>query len=153
MKRTLALIIAAFVLIVLFAWLTIAEVVHPPAWRVALDEYVVSQSELLPERIAVVSVARVRRPSLIVLDTDQAVFGNDMYTLRQLPFPPKKAWGVVIQRVHLVTRMTIQQVLFVAMYQDLHYADWVVHESMREPFDQEFLDQLAAMGCDLNLQP
>jgi hypothetical protein len=154
MKKALALSLIALVLIVVFGVLVLIEISHPTDWQQALAEYTTYCHDSLDQEIVVTSIERARQPDRFSADQSRTVFGDGVYYgYGSLPYPPDKVWCALVERKHISSHRTRVQVLFVALHQDLHNADWVVHEGETEPFSQPFLEGLGRMGCDLGLRP
>lgn len=153
MRKALALSAIALVLIIVLVVLAVIEISRPPEWQEALDEYIAHCHDSLDDTVAVVSLERARQPDRFSVEQSRAVFGDDVYySYGSLPFPPQKVWCALVERKSPPLRMARRQVLFVALHQDLHNADWVVHEGEIEPFSQPFLESLDLVGCDLGLK-
>lgn len=152
MRKTLAVTLAGLVLIVLLAALVIAEVIQQPAWRAELDAYARHATTSRDEVITVTAVRRARHPHRFEQGHSHGTFGDDVYGARSLPFPPTRVWCVLVTRQR-PGRGIVDQVLYVALHQDLHHAEWIVHQGETAPFGQRTLETLDELGCNLRLTP
>jgi hypothetical protein len=64
---------------------------------------------------------------------------------RPVPFPPTDVWCVLLQD-EIPSSATV---VYIALHEDLYYADWVLHEPARS--SKEITDALSRIGCDLKL--
>jgi hypothetical protein len=152
MNKTLAITVIGLGLIALFAALIIAEVSQPPAWQAELDRYIAHVRTASGDSITITAIERARHPEAFAREQSRAVFGDDVYYDRFLPFPPERLRCILVQRTH-PGKGSRRQILFAAFHQDLYHADWVIHEGASEPFDPDALDRLAVIGCNLGLKP
>jgi hypothetical protein len=91
----------------------------------------------------------MRRSILIAVLILLAAIGvvvSSISDLRPLPFPPEEVWCVLLGRG---SQATSSGVVFVALHQDIHNADWVVHETAGDPFSPDSLNAASAIGSDL----
>jgi hypothetical protein len=154
MQKPLALSVIAVVLIVVLAVLVIIEISRPPAWQVQLDEYIAHCREELGHGVTAVRVERATEPAAFSANASRAVFGDSVYySYTSWPYPPDKVWCVLAEREYVPGYKPREQILFVALHQDLHNADWVVHEGETKPYSASFLETLSQMGCDLGTAP
>lgn len=77
--------------------------------------------------------------------------GNETSTLDERPappFPPREVWCVRL------LGQSGDWVVFIARHhQEPYYTEWMTHQGPVAPFDQEFLETLSALGCNLELTP
>jgi hypothetical protein len=151
MRKAFALSLMALVLVVLLAVLALIEISHPADWQDVLDEYVQRYGDK-GQQVTVVSIERARHADLFSEDLSRAVLRDDVYyPYSSLPSPPGKVWCVLVGRKYVAGQRASKQMLFVALHQDLHTADWVVHEGEMAPFSQLFRERLERIGCDPGL--
>ena len=134
--------------------------------QAALDQYLAYKNE--PE-LRMQSADKASKPSSFHPEMSYTSFGNSVFyqtdenyqeasseaeptpissisDLRPLPFPPEEVWCVLLGRG---SQATSSGVVFVALHQDIHNADWVVHETAGDPFSPDSLNAASAIGCDL----
>jgi hypothetical protein len=64
------------------------------------------------------------------------------------PFPAQEVWCVRL------LGQPADRVVFVARHhREPYYTEWITHQGPDAPFNQEFLQTLSALGCDLELAP
>jgi hypothetical protein len=134
--------------VVLLALLAVLELVRPPAWEQELETYVEDTRRVSGDEITLLSLARARNPERFGPGVSRGTHSNEVYGHRDLPYPPKRLYCLYVER-EFAGAPASRQVLFVALHHDLHYADWVLHEGAREPFDADTLQALEAVGCHL----
>jgi len=151
MHKALALSLIALVLIVLLAVLVLIEVSRPADWQDVLDWYVEHGNDE-GQTVTVLSITRARQPALFPQDLSRAVFRDNVYyPYDSLPSPPARVWCVLVERERASGQRPSKQMLFVALHQDLHNADWVVHEGETAPFSPSFRQGLEQIGCEPGL--
>jgi hypothetical protein len=159
MRRMLRLSVPLLVLLVVVVAVIAAETGRLPAWQIELNKYLEYKSTSLSERIVVLSVDQASRPGRFDREASHTVFGGGVYYRvdhgyseprgkgsRPLPYPPNKVYCVLVERDGGEAK--VRQALFVALHQDIHSADWVVHEGESEPFTLAFVGRVSRIGCD-----
>lgn len=175
MNRAPAIVLAilvvatAIVVVVLIA----REQTLPSAAQAALNEYVFYRQSLPSASVIVERVARAALPSHFTTDSSGASYGaSNIYRTthdyrepiavnlpnspiitpslqylgagRPISFPPVDLWCVLLKHDNQ------QQVIFVALHQDLYNADWLVHEPPADISTRALSDRLVALGCNLD---
>lgn len=152
MRRTLALTVTGLLIVVLLAGLAIAEAVRPSAWEEELEAYLATVRQTSGDEIVLRSLVRARRPERFDVNLSRSAYGVEAYAQRTIPFPPERVYCALVEQ-RPVDGPAAQQVLFVALHRDLHYADWIVHKGPCEPFGERFTRALDDMGCPLPTRP
>lgn len=145
MKRAVAFSLAAGAVVLLLAALALIEFRHPTGWQEELTGHL---ARLTAEGDAVhlLAAKRATRPELFEVRLSLAVWGNQSYTAKSLPYPPDTLYCICLE--HRTGRSASRrQLVFVARHRDLHSADWVLHEGRYEPFDAQLILDLRALGC------
>ena len=146
MKRTLALTLTGLLVVVLLAGLTLAEAIRPSAWEEELDAYLEHARRSSGESVTRRAVLRARHPARFTSHLGGASYGADAFAHREAPYPPARVYCVYVER-GMPGGPLARQVTFVALHRDLHYADWIVYEGVRAPFDEGLASALDDLGC------
>ena len=113
-KRALALTVSGLVVVVLLAVLGIAEALRPSAWEEELEAYKASR-RLSGEEIVLLSLVRARHPERFAPALSLATYGNEVYSDREVPYPPQRLYCLRIERSGAGARRS-RQVLFLALH-------------------------------------
>lgn len=139
-------------------------------WRIALDVYTQYQSRLSKSKFVIRKTVHASGPYNFdknlsgptwsdrpYFQVDHTYSGQSAARLKPLPYPPGDLWCALIEqntRYSDNTNVTHRrQIVFVALYQDLYFSQWVVHEMINdppaggEPGPPEFPEILAGVGC------
>jgi hypothetical protein len=82
----------------------------------------------------------------VVYQTDYDYGAAESRGGKPLPFPPVDVWCVLLVRGEDSDATTG---IFVALHQDLHNADWVIHRGWKDLSVREFDRMASAVGCRL----
>jgi hypothetical protein len=140
---------------------------RPPDWQSQVDKYTAYMDEVLSQPMKMLKAQRARRPWDFGAQMSRAVYGDSGHYqtdygykqknvgVKPLPFPPLEVWCVLLEVEHPgslgATQAGAYSVVFPALHQDLHSADWVLHEGAGDVLSQEFKESLSKIGCDLEL--
>jgi hypothetical protein len=146
----------------------------PAGCQAALDKYLAYENVSLGEGLSVKSAVKATRPGCLTQGVSFAVYGDSVYYQtdenyekttettgdveataywatdgrRPLPYPPEEVWCVLLERN---VEAPGYGVGFVSLHQDIHNADWVVHEVGPDPFAPESIQVASDLGCDLQV--
>jgi hypothetical protein len=150
-RRATAFSLAAAVIVLVLGVLAVIEFRRPTAWQ---DELTAHLARLDAEESAVrlLAVKRARRSDLFDGHLSRAVWGNQSYTAKPLPYPPDTLYCIQLE-YQSGGSSPRRQLLFVALHRDLHNADWILHEGDYEPFSADLTLDLRALGCVSVLDP
>jgi hypothetical protein len=174
MKRGILLIVALLLLAALGAGMLAflpGRAGLPAGCQAVLDQYLAYKNVSLAEGLSVKAEVKAAKPGRLTEGVNYAVYGDSTYyqtdenykeasgeaeataawskeELRPLPYPPEEVWCVLLERN---AQAPGYGVAFVSLHQDLHNADWVVHEVGPDPFAPESLQVASDLGCDLQV--
>lgn len=144
----------------------------PAGPQAALDAFVLyinNDNGIQGDELRAIEVLRGDRPGRLTTDTPSLSFGESVYYgtdvrydqnvlntalptaigggfgARPLPYPPEQVWCAVVEP----RAETGRGVVLVALHQDIHNADWIVHQAIAGPFSQQALDLAAEVGCQV----
>jgi hypothetical protein len=147
-------------LVVLVAW-AVVEKGRPPDWRTALDQYISYKRQGSHETLEVESYVHSSHPWDFTQEMSKSTFGDsiifevsasDSYSeslggdLKPLPYPPDDLWCVLLKLRNNTTAATGTEneyrLVFVALYNDLYNAEWIVHENADDSLNgDQYRDQ------------
>ena len=167
MRRAKILSVLFLVPIVIAATLHAVESRRPPDWQRQVNQYTAYMEQTSAERMTVHEVCPAQRPWEFHSEISAAAYGDSVhyqtdygYTgknvgTKPLPFPPQEVWCVLLELEQRGSADPAQEgayrVVFPALHQDLHNADWVLHEGAGDLISQDPMDSLSQLGCDLGL--
>jgi len=146
-------ILPAVVLIALGVAFAVLEAKRTPDWRIGLDEYL--ESVFSPAgRMTVELADRASKPWNFRKDMGDAVIRTRMWDSIELPVPPKEVMCVLLVRTRSSTvDAGGARLVFVGFHTDnLWKQGWIVYEGPESPFTQAVKEDLASIGCDLELE-
>ncbi|MBN1135030.1 MAG: hypothetical protein JXM73_00495 [Anaerolineae bacterium] len=143
----------------------------PAGCQAALNQYLTHKNATLSEGLSVKSAVKAANPGRLAQDVSMAVYGGSLYyqtdqdyqtssgdaeaddywatdDRRPLPYPPEEVWCVLLERS---AQTPAYGVAFVSLHQDIHNADWVVHEAGPDPFASVSIQVASDLGCDLSV--
>ena len=173
MKRGALLIVALLLLVALVAGvlsLLPDKAGLPAGCGAALDKYLAYKNVTLAEGLSVESTVKATKPGGLTQDVSLAVYGDSVFyqtdedyqkssgdaeatdywatdDRRPLPYPPEEVWCVLLNRNAGASQYGA---VFVSLHQDIHNADWVVHEVEPDPFTPASIQVASDLGCDLD---
>lgn len=155
-RRAVALAVPLAGLIVGMLAFARLEAQRGPDWRHQLDEYI-ARGALPSETVTIQSVAGASEPQNFSGEMGRAVRNDWRWNVIAPPFPAQAVQCVLLERTRQSTasgeKESIHQVAFVAHHSDaLYRVGWLVYVGSEEPFTQQAVTHLAALGCDLGLQ-
>jgi hypothetical protein len=140
---------------------------RPLDWQSQVDKYIAYMDEVSSKPMKMLKAERARRPWDFSAEMSLAVYGDSGHYqtdygyqqrnvgAKPLPLPPQEVWCVLLElEQHGAVDPTEEgayRVVFPALHQDLHNADWVLHEGAGDLTSQEFMESLSKIGCDLGL--
>lgn len=171
-----SIVIVAVVLFLIAAVIVVAVVPNrpglPAGCQTALDKYISFKNDSLATNWRLVEADRAATPSQFTAALDYIAFGDSLYyqtdedygpqpaadaqatalwsvaTKRPLPFPPEELWCARIE-AQGDSQAAGDGIVFVALHQDIHQAEWAVHESLAGPFSADSLALATTLGCDI----
>ena len=175
MKRGILLIAAVLLLVALGAGVLALlpdKAGLPAGCQDALDQYLAYKNVSLGEGLSVESAVKAARPGGLTQNVSFAVYGDSVFyqtdedygekggdaeatgywatdERRPLPYPPEEVWCVLLERN---AESPQNGVVFVSLHQDIHNADWVVHEVGPDPFGSASTQLASDLGCDLQAE-
>jgi hypothetical protein len=165
--RTIFVILASLVSIALILGLLFVagSAGAVTAWRTELDHYLRYEAGRGEEALRVREAKQALWPADFTRELGGPTYGdNPFYQVdymppghrpgaRPLPARPSDVWCVLLENEPTGGKPAVRQVVFVAHYEDLYNAAWVVHTGAREPFTPALAAGLRRIGCNLHLVP
>jgi len=174
MKRAGLLIVAVLLLAALGVVVLVmlpGKAGLPAGCQAALDRYLTYKNVSLAEGLSMKSAVKAANPGRLTQDVSFAVYGDSVYYQtdedyeeatgdaevteywaidgrRPLPYPPEEVYCALLSRKAQVPQ---NGVVFISLHQDIHSADWVVHEVDPDPFALTGIQVASDLGCDLEL--
>lgn len=148
--KTLVFLIPLGILLVMATSITALEARRTPDWQAALDAYLADNSL---QADAVRQVARARYPAALTTSMGVPVSADWRWQIERLPHPPQELYCALIQLPTTSSARDPQrQVVYVGYLTDtLYRAGWMVYAGARTPFASQLPEQLAQLGCDLDI--
>ena len=125
-----------------------------PDWQVELSEYII-QHRLPDGTIKVGEAVKANKPENFQQSMGLAIPNGWPWGIEEVPFPPSAMKRVLLEQSRNTGAETQsrRQVIFVGYHSDsLWRMGWLVHEGPIEPFTQEHITTITAIGCDLGLE-
>jgi len=156
MKRILVLAIPLLILVGVVITFAALEGRRTPDWESVLDDYIAG-SRSAGETIHVLAVVQASKPWNFTPGMGRAVRNDWKWQVVQLPLPPKELRCVLLERRGGSTigapGEAKRQVIYVGYHTDeLWRLGWLVHEGPQEPFTEQLLAGMDAIGCSLDLE-
>ncbi len=167
MKRTWMVFTTLVVAIVLFGALGLAVARSPGRhikdWRSIVSSYIAYKG--WSEQMTIAQAVKAHAPRNFTKKLNLFTYGEAPYYMvnqtpsnhngsRPLPYPPKEVWCVLLQQQ--TAGDDTYFLIFANLHEDMYMAEWIVHqdeccEGEPSPLSQAFLDNVAGLGCDLDL--
>jgi len=143
----------------------------PGGCQAALDKYLTYKQVSLDEGLSVKSTVKAAKPGGLTQGVSFAIYGDSVVYQtdedyqkssddvevtdywatdgrRPLPYPPEEVWCALLSRN---AEAPHYGVVFASLHQDIHNADWVVHEVGPDLFAPESVQVASDLGCDLKV--
>jgi hypothetical protein len=167
MKRTWIVFVTLIMAIVLIGVLVLALARspgrHTVTWRSIVTSYIEYQG--WGKQVTIAQAVKARAPYNFTKELNLFTYGEAPYYMvnetsssyngsRPIPYPPKEVWCVLLQQQ--TSGNDTFSLIFANLHEDMYMAEWIVHqcecsESEPPPLSQAFLDDIASLGCDLDL--
>ena len=158
LRKSFLLLVPILVLLGTVTTVVAFERQRVPDWRSALQSYLaLHETEAIALRVEWTIESHSpwqMQPQMGV----PFVSGDQwLWHVERVPFPPDALYCVVVVRTPTALAPAhlspMRQVLYVAHHDDLLWrTGWLVHEGQVAAFDAEIMDELAAVGCDVEMK-
>lgn len=164
-RRLFLLLLPPLTSLLLLIGIFVYENHNPPAWQVALDDYLAEKTGPQGAAPAVALVLTASHPENFTRDMPFNLYSQSTYyradspasaevgedSRRPLPFPPPEVWCFLLadgsKSEASAAGFEANRVILVARHQDLFNADWLVYEAAGSN-NWDVAAALDQIGCD-----